>query len=428
MRNRSGGSSTSASPSIPAGTGPSASTSKSGADHSRNGRCTRPAALAALRGLGDDRDPEQAVVDPRPRARADCAAEPVAVVGDEHHRTGVVHVPARAGPAQVELAAAGAEHVRHGVEQRAQLRVAIALSLDGLGIEPERDVVHEHAPVDLGQVHGSLAAVHERVEGADDVVAVDAEVEREVVARAGGHARVRQPALGRERRDDRLRAVAAGHRERVGAAIDGPANERLEVVAGLQLDRLDPARACLVGEREALRLPATRARVEEEHRVARRRRARQRHVHADGGAPGRKSHQEPRHDQQLGEQRLPRDEQRHRTGQRQRGDGEPRHARNPPPQHAVPGRRAGDQHAGQQAQAARELAHRHSDSQRQTVAAPTTSATRAASRRLIGSRLLEHQRRIRDAPAALDRGRRAPGSRDLRRHRAHPDAVARRRR
>ena len=170
----------------------------------------------------------------------------------------MVFVPAGAGPAHVELSAAGAEHVRHGVEQGAQLRVAIALSLDGLGIEPERDVVDEHAPVDLGEVHGSLATVDERVEGADDVVAVDAEVEREVVARAGGHARVGQPAFGGDRRDDRLRAVAAGHRERVGAALHRPADERLEVFAGLQLDRLDPTRACLVGEREALRLAATR--------------------------------------------------------------------------------------------------------------------------------------------------------------------------
>ena len=144
----------------------------------------------------------------------------------------MVRVPARAGPAQVELAAVRAEHVGHGVEQRADLRVAVALALDGLGVEPERDVVDEHAPVDLGEVDDPLAAVDERVEGADDVVAVDAEVEREVVARAGGHARVGQPVLGGDRGDDRLRAVAAGHREPVGAALDRAADERLEVLAG----------------------------------------------------------------------------------------------------------------------------------------------------------------------------------------------------
>ena len=321
-------------------------------------------ALAAPGGLADDGDPEQAVVDPRPRARADGAAEPVAVVGDEHHHTRVVHLPARAGPAQVELAAAGAEHVRHGVEQRAYLRVAVALALDGLGVEPERDVVDEHAAVDLGQVDGSLAAVDERIEGADDVVAVDAEVEREVVARAGGHARVGQPVLGGDRRDDRLRAVAAGHREPVGAALHGPANERLEVLAGLQLDRLDPARACLVGEREALRLAATRARVEEQHRPARRRSAGQIHVDGKGGTRRRQRHQQPRHDQQIDERRPTRDEQRHGTGERQRSDGQPRHPRGPASQHAVPGRRAGDHHTAQQAQATRELAHRHSDRER----------------------------------------------------------------
>ena len=170
----------------------------------------------------------------------------------------VLLVPVGTGPAQVELAAAGAEHVGHGVEQRAYLRVAVALALDGLGVEPERDVVYEHAPVDLGQVDGSLAAVDERVEGADDIVAVDAEVEREVVPGAGGYAGVRQPALGRDRRDDRLRSVAAGHRERVGAAIKCPADERLEVPRRSELDRLDPACARLVGKLEALRLAAAR--------------------------------------------------------------------------------------------------------------------------------------------------------------------------
>ena len=165
---------------------------------------------------------------------------------------------------------------------RAQLRVAVALALDRVGVEAERDVVDEHAPVDLGQVDAALAAVDERVERADDVVAVDAEVEREVVARARRDAGVGQVELGGDRGDDRLRAVAAGHRQPVGAAGDRVAHELLEVPRGAELDRLDPARAGLVGQREALGLAAAGLRVEEQHRPLRRR-------HAAAAARGRRT-------------------------------------------------------------------------------------------------------------------------------------------
>ena len=120
--------------------------------------------------------------------------------------------------------------------------------------------MHEDPVVDLGQIDDSLAAVDKGVEGADDILAIDSQVEREVVARAGGHAGVGQPALGRHRRNDRLRSVAPGHRERISAPFHRPAHERLEVVARLQLDRLDSTGTRFVGEREALGLPATRAR------------------------------------------------------------------------------------------------------------------------------------------------------------------------
>ena len=206
------------------------------------------------------------------------------------------------------LSAIRAEHVRHGVEQRVQLRVAIALSLHRLGIESERDVVDEHAPVDLGQVHDALAAVDERVEGANDVLAVNAEIEREVVARTRRHARVGQVELGGDRRDDGLGAVAAGHREPVGSAGDRLANEPLEIPRRAELDRLDPARARLGRDREALGLATAGLRVKEQHRPARRRRVGQINVDGEAGTRGRQRHQQPGHDQQIDQGRPTRNE------------------------------------------------------------------------------------------------------------------------
>ena len=80
----------------------------------------------------------------------------------------------------------------------------------------ERGVVDEDAAVDLGEVDRRSPPVDEGVEGADDVVAVDPEIEREVVAGTGRDAREGQVVLGCDRGDERLRAVAARGRERIG--------------------------------------------------------------------------------------------------------------------------------------------------------------------------------------------------------------------
>ena len=94
---------------------------------------------------------------------------------------------------------------------------------------------------------------------------------------------VGQATLGGDRRDDRLRAVAAGHRQRVGARGDGVAHEPLEVAPRGQLDRLDPTGPRLVGQLEPLRLAAAGLRVEEEDRAGRVRGTRERHVNREGG-------------------------------------------------------------------------------------------------------------------------------------------------
>ena len=86
--------------------------------------------------------------------------------------------------------------------------------------------------------------------------------------------RRRKVELRRDRGDDRLGAVAAGHRERVGAAGDGIADDLLEILARFEFDRLDAARPRLSGEREPLGLAAAR-RIEDQDRMLRRRYGRQ---------------------------------------------------------------------------------------------------------------------------------------------------------
>ena len=159
MLNRSGGSSRTASPSIPAGTGRRRRTSKVGALHCRTGRCgarprsPRPVGAPAI--AIPSRPSSIAGRVPEPTARP----EPVAVVRDQDHGARVVLVSVRARPAQVEPRPGRPEGVGHRVEQRAELRVAVAGALDRLGVDAERDVVDEHAPVDLGEIDPALAAV-----------------------------------------------------------------------------------------------------------------------------------------------------------------------------------------------------------------------------------------------------------------------------
>src|SRR4029453_7708482 len=179
------------------------------------------------------------------------------VVGDEHCNAAVVFMPTRPSPAHIDFTAARPDYVGHGVEHGADFCFAVAGALDSVGVEAERDIVDEHPTVDLGEIHPALTAINERVECADDVVAVDTEIEREVIAGTGGHACVRQPELGSDRCNNRLRTVPPGHCQPVRAALDCAAYEHLKVIAGLQLDRLDPPPGSPLWGRKALRLSTT---------------------------------------------------------------------------------------------------------------------------------------------------------------------------
>ncbi len=109
-----------------------------------------------------------------------------------------------------------------------------------------------------------LDTAREGVERADDVVAVEPQVERKVVPRPRRDADVGQVVLHGDLGYQRLRAVASGHADHVGGPgrLDG---ERAQIVASLQDDRFDASPARLVHEVEPLDLPASRPRVHEKH-------------------------------------------------------------------------------------------------------------------------------------------------------------------
>ena len=165
----------------------------------------------------EDKDAEPTAVECRTGARRTWRLERVGVVRHEHD--GGVAVCAAAVVHELEVNCRGTrpEHVRGGLQQRARLGVAVRRLADRVAVEAERHVVEEHAAIHLRHVDPALDAVGERVERADQIVAVNAKVEREVVAGAGGNADERKPMRECGCRDDGERPVAAGDAERVRA-------------------------------------------------------------------------------------------------------------------------------------------------------------------------------------------------------------------
>ena len=144
--------------------------------------------------------------------------------------------------------------------------VAVLVGLHDLAVHAEGDVVDEHPVGHDAEVDALLDAVDERVERTDDVVPIDPEVEREVVAGPGRDADEREIVLHRDGRHERLRPVAPRRAQHGRARLDRVDRLLAPVVLGPQDDRLHPTLAALLDDVELLDLAAAGLRVHQQDR------------------------------------------------------------------------------------------------------------------------------------------------------------------
>src|SRR4029453_1585970 len=107
-------------------------------------------------------DPEPATVERRTGTGDERAMEQVGVVRDEHNREITVLAPHIVDQSQRRHLAAWAEHLIGGLQECADLGVAIGLALHGVAVESERDIVEEHSAIYVRHVDPPLDPVGER--------------------------------------------------------------------------------------------------------------------------------------------------------------------------------------------------------------------------------------------------------------------------
>ena len=140
--------------------------------------------------------------------------------------------------------------------------------LNRVAVDPERHVVEEHAAVHLRHVDAALDAVGERVERADQIAPIDAQVEREVVAGAGRNAHERQPVRGAAAATTASDPSPPAMPSASAPPCHGVHDQRCEASPGA-VTHIDASLARPLHKAGARRLAATRPRVDEQHRPSR---------------------------------------------------------------------------------------------------------------------------------------------------------------
>ena len=194
------------------------------------------------------------------------ARDPIRIVRHEHQRRVVAAAAIRSRELEIDRVGVGAQQVGKHAGPGLELGVAVGLRLDDLGIDAKRGVVDEDAVVDAGEIDAPLNTVRERIQRTHDVITVEAEVEGEVVSSPRRNADEGDIAPRGNGRNERLRAIAAGHPDDPRTTRDGGLGELEQVIAGLQDDRLDAPLPSMGSEIKALGLATTGLQVDDQHR------------------------------------------------------------------------------------------------------------------------------------------------------------------
>ena len=109
------------------------------------------------------------------------------------------------------------EQVGQHLQGSAPLVVPVRGAAYHLGVGTERGVVDERAPADDAQVDAQFFPIGKGIEAGGGILAVQAQVQGEVIAGPGADHQEGQAMLGRDAGHQRLGSVAPGHPEQVGA-------------------------------------------------------------------------------------------------------------------------------------------------------------------------------------------------------------------
>ncbi len=164
------------------------------------------------------------------------------------------------------------QQIRKQVERGAPLVVAVRGALHDGRVGAERGVVDEDAVPDLSEVYPQLDTVGERLQARRGVLAVEPEVQREVIAGSRGDHQEGKSVLRGDARHQGLSAVSASDAEKICAVAHRLLGQSGDVDhLPLQQRHLGAEFAGPVGEVELLDLAASRARVHDQERLGRRR-------------------------------------------------------------------------------------------------------------------------------------------------------------